>query len=134
MNKFQIGIMADSLNLPFKESIEKCAELGADGVQLYAVSGEMSPDNMTQADRSIKKRIIKDNGLCVAALCGDFGGHGFARKEDNKWRIEASKRVLDLALEFDCRVVTTHAGVIPEDTGCESYKILHLCTHGGRHY
>lgn len=112
MSKFQIGIMADSLNLPFRKSIEKCARLGADGVQIYAVSGEMSPDNMTEADLREKKKIIKDNGLSVSALCGDFGGHGFARREENEWRIEDSKRILDLALELDCKVVTTHAGVI----------------------
>ena len=124
MNKFQIGIMANSLNLPFRESIETCARLGADGVQLYAVSGEMSPDNMKEADRREKKKIIRDNGLCVSALCGDFGGHGFTRREENAWRIESSKRVLDLALELDCQVVTTHAGVIPEDDSSETYHIL----------
>lgn len=124
MSKFKIGIMADSLNLPFRESIEKCARLGADGVQLYAVSGEMSPANMTKTDRGEKKKIIKDNGLCVSALCGDFGGHGFTRREENEWRIKASKEVMDLALELDCQVVTTHVGVIPEDESSETYRIL----------
>lgn len=124
MSNFKIGIMADSLNLPFRESVEKCAGLGADGIQLYAVSGEMSPENMTESDRKEKKRIIKDNGLVVSALCGDFGGHGFTRQKENSWRIGASKRVMDLALELDCRVVTTHIGVVPEDENCETYHIL----------
>lgn len=124
MGRFKIGIMADCLNLPFRESIEKCAELGADGVQLYAVKGEMSPDNMTAESLDEKKKIILGNGLVISALCADFGGHGFARAEDNAWRIEASKRILDLALEFDCRVVTTHIGVVPEDKDSETYHVL----------
>ncbi len=124
MGNFRIGIMADSLKLPFYQSMEKCAELGADGVQLYAVSGEMSPENMTRWERKEKKRAIRDNGLIVSALCGDFGGHGFTRQAENEWRIEASKRVMDLALELDCRVVTTHIGVVPEDETCETYHIL----------
>ena len=62
MGGLQIGIMADSLRLPFRESIEKCAELGADGVQLYAVSGEMSPDSMTEESLYEKKSILKGYG------------------------------------------------------------------------
>ena len=124
MSNFQIGIIADSLNLPFRESIEKCARLGADGVQIYAVSGEMSPESMTVSERKMKKKIIKDNGLVVSALCGDFGGHGFTRQIENEWRIDASKRVMDLALDLDCNVVTTHIGVVPEDETCETYHIL----------
>jgi len=31
---------------------------------------------------------------------------------------------VELALEFGCRVVTTHIGVVPEDTGSETYKVL----------
>ena len=33
-------------------------------------------------------------------------------------------RVLELALNLDCRVVTTHIGVIPEDTSSETYRVL----------
>ena len=100
MGGLQIGIMADSLRLPFRESIEKCAELGADGVQLYAVSGEMSPDSMTEESLYEKKSILKGYGLRVSALCGDFGGHGFTVQSDNEKRIRASMRVLELALNL----------------------------------
>ena len=71
-----IGIMADSLRLPFAESLQKCRQLGADGVQLYAVSGEMAPEAQTPAGIAEKRRILADNGLAVSALCGDLGGHG----------------------------------------------------------
>lgn len=47
MAAFSIGVMADSLRLPFEDSLKKCRELGADGVQLYAVEGEMSPETQT---------------------------------------------------------------------------------------
>lgn len=124
MGGLQIGIMADSLRLPFRESIEKCAGLGADGVQLYAVSGEMSPERMTEEALREKKRILKGYGLHVSALCGDFGGHGFSVQGENEKRIRASVRVLELALNLDCRVVTTHIGVIPEDTSSETYRVL----------
>ena len=124
MSEFSIGIIADWLKLPFEESLKACAEMGADGVQLYAVSGEMAPENLTPAQIAEKKALLSRYGLTVSALCGDLGGHGFARKDENPEKIEKSKRNVDLALALDSRVVTTHIGVVPEDDTCDTYKIL----------
>ena len=121
----KIGIMADSLRLPFEQSIVRAKELGADGVQVYAVAGEMAPENMSGEDIRVKRDIIVSNGLVVSALCGDLGGHGFCLAEENPAKIEKSKRILDLAKKFGCDVVTTHIGVIPEDVSCKTYSVLH---------
>ncbi|MDE7352230.1 MAG: sugar phosphate isomerase/epimerase [Acetatifactor sp.] len=123
MNQFKVGIISDWLRLPFRESMEKCANLGADGVQIYAVEGEMAPENMTASLIAEKRSIIEANGLVVSALCGDLGGHGFARREENPAKIERSKRIVDLALELGSNVVTTHIGVVPEEKN-DTYKIL----------
>lgn len=123
MNNFKIGIMADSLKLGFKESIEKSRELGGEGVQLYATNGEMAPENLTPSLIAEKRDIIRSNGLVVSALCGDLEGHGFQIKADNEWKIEKSKRIVDLALELNSNVVTTHIGVIP-DVKNDTYKIM----------
>ncbi len=123
MKTLPIGIIADMLKLPYRESIEACRELGAQGVQLYAVEGELAPENITPASLKEKNQILKDNGLSVSALCGDLGGHGFTKAEDNIWKIEKSKRIVDLALEMGSNIVTTHIGVVPEDDSCDTYKI-----------
>ena len=124
MPTFKIGVIADGLHLPFRQSMEKCAKMGAAGVQLYAVDGEMAPENLTETDVRDKRRIIQDCGLEVSALCGDLGGHGFTLKEENPGKIERSKRIVDLARKLDSRIVTTHIGVVPADSFCETYKIL----------
>ena len=98
--------------------------MGADGVQLYAVSGEMAPENLTPAQIAEKKALLSRYGLAVSALCGDLGGHGFTRADENPGKIEKSKRIVDLALELGSHVVTTHIGVVPEDNTCDTYKIL----------
>lgn len=123
MNPFRIGIMADSLKGTFRENIEKAKEIGAQGVQIYATSGEMAPENLTPALIREKKDILDANGLAVSALCGDLGGHGFQIREDNVWKVEKSKRIVDLALELGANVVTTHIGVVP-DTKNETYHIM----------
>ena len=38
--------------------------------------------------------------------------------------IEQSKRIMDLAVELETDVVTTHIGVIPADKTCDRYKIM----------
>jgi sugar phosphate isomerase/epimerase len=124
MKNFQIGIISDWLRLPFAQAMEKCAQLGADGVQIYAASGEMFPENMTAAARKEKRAIVEANGLVVSALCGDLGGHGFARADENVHKVEVSKRIVDLALDMGTNIVTTHIGVVPDDITCDTYKIM----------
>lgn len=124
MNSFLIGVIADSFRLPFKSAIEKAREVGVDGVQLYAVDGEISPSALTAQDRREVFRTITANGLKITALCGDLGGHGFAIAKENLDKIERSKRIIDLACDLETSIVTTHIGVIPEDSSHERYKVM----------
>lgn len=124
MNDFSIGVIADSFQLPFQDSIRKACEIGADGVQLYAVSGEISPEQMDAQKRREVRSLITGSGLKISALCGDLGGHGFAVRQENAVKIEKSKRIIDLACELGTNIVTTHIGVVPEDADCERYQIM----------
>jgi L-ribulose-5-phosphate 3-epimerase len=124
MKRFKIGVMVDSFRLGIEEGIKKAAEVGGEGIQIYATSGEFAPENLSPARRKELLDIIKSNGLVVSALCGDLGGHGFAIAEDNAERIEKSKRIMDLAKEMETNVVTTHIGVVPSDPNHDRYKIL----------
>ena len=55
---------------------------------------------------------------------GDLGGGGFTDPEKNVWKVEKSKRILDLAKELGTDVVTTHIGVVPEDENTDRFKIM----------
>ncbi|TDL64756.1 sugar phosphate isomerase/epimerase [Rhodococcus qingshengii] len=119
-----IGIIVDSLRLPLREGLKTAKELGADGVQIYAVDGEMAPENLTSAARKDLKDYISSLGLEISALCGDLGGHGFQDQEMNPQKIEKSKRILDLAVELGTNIVTTHIGIIPEDPATQVYESM----------
>ena len=114
MARFKIGIMADGLRLPLFEGIAKSKELGAEGIQLYATHGAMAPENLPREKRRELLAFIRSQRLAVSALCGDPGGHGFGDAEKNPARIAMSKAIIDLALDLDCAVVTTHIGIVPE--------------------
>ncbi len=123
MYNFPIGAMLESFKLPFREAVEKAAALGVKGLQMYMIDGEMAPENLNEKIIKEKLDIIKSNGLCVSAICGDFG-HGFGNKEANPAIVERSKRVLDLSLLFETNIVTTHIGVVPEDKNHPRYQIM----------
>lgn len=123
MYNFPIGIMMDSLRTDNRTAIETAAKMGAKGLQMYATKGENSPENLNGEKRRELLDMVKSNGLCFSALCGDLG-EGFWRKERNPQLIEKSKRILELAKKLETNVVTTHIGVIPENKSCDRYKIM----------
>ena len=51
MYSFSIGIILDSFRKPFKEALDITAKLGAQGIQVYATRGEMSPENLVGEKR-----------------------------------------------------------------------------------
>ena len=67
--------------------------------------------------------MVKDHGLCFSALCGDLG-KGFGNPELNPALVEESKRILDIALEMETNIVTTHIGVVPTEEDHPRYRIM----------
>ena len=122
--KFRIGVIADMFRQPLEQSLESAAKVGAQAVQLYATGGELSPLEVTPQKLAQVRGWLADRGLVVSAVCGDLGGHGFARADENVSKVETSKRIVDIALELGSNIVTTHIGVVPADTSCERYKIM----------
>ena len=123
MYNFPIGVILESFRLDRSASIKKAAEIGANGIQMYATQGENSPENLNAAARKELLAEVKDAGLCFSALCGDLG-KGFGNPEINPELIEKSKRIVDLALDLDTKIITTHIGVVPSDKNHDRYKIM----------
>lgn len=96
MYQFPIGVMLDSFKLETNVAIEKAAEIGARGVQMYATTGEHAPEHMNAAARRELLDRMKSYGLVFSAICGDLG-MGFGDPKKNPELIEKSKRILDPA-------------------------------------
>ena len=123
MYNFPIGVILSSFRTDRRTAIQKAAAMGANGIQMYATSGENAPENLNARQRKDLLREVKDQGLVFSALCGDLG-HGFGNKELNPQLIERSRRIIDLAKDLETDVVTTHIGVVPGDKNHERYKIM----------
>lgn len=123
MYNFPIGVILESFKLERSAAIKKAAELGANGIQMYATTGQNAPENLTSADRAALKREVEESGLVFSALCGDLG-MGFGNREKNPELIEKSKRIVELAKDLGTDIITTHIGVVPSDKNHERYKIM----------
>ena len=110
----KIGIIADSLRLPFAEAVKKAASLGASGIQKYMTFGEFVPENLNSAKIAEIKDIMASNGLIFSAICGDFG-----MNMENPAILDRSKAIIEKARELDCGIVTSHIGHID---GCENER------------
>ena len=122
MKKYDIGVIIDSFREEFPVALKKAAALGVQGLQMYVTYGPMEVECMTPARCREVLKAVKDKGLCFSALVGDFG-KGFANPKLNPSLIKRSKRVIDVALQLETNIVTTHIGAIPSDPNEERYKI-----------
>ena len=120
---FKIGVMVDSFGIDTKSAIKRAAEIGAQGFQMYATNGANAPENLSKEKRRELLDYTKAHGLIFSAVCGDLG-HGFGNKDKNPALIEKSKRIMELAKDLECDIVTTHIGVVPNDPSHDRYKIM----------
>lgn len=123
MYDFSIGVMLESFRQPTPVALKKAREVGAKGIQMYAVDGEHTPEQLTGGKRKELLDMVKSEGLVFSALCGDLG-KGFHNPELNPGLIEKSMRILELAKDLETDIVTTHIGVVPADPGHDRYKIM----------
>ena len=123
MYGFSIGVMLESFRQPTPVALKKAREVGAKGIQMYAVDGEHTPEQLTGGKRKELLDMVKSEGLVFSALCGDLG-KGFHNPELNPELIEKSMRILELAKDLETDIVTTHIGVVPADPGHDRYKIM----------
>ena len=123
MCPFSIGVIFVSFRTDLTTALDKAVAVGASGLQVYATSGAFSPESLSPQKRREFLDMCKSRGLTISALCGDLG-QGFANPEKNPELIERSKRILDLAKDLETDVVTTHIGVVPADTDCDTFRIM----------
>ncbi len=116
----KIGVIPDSFQVPFKEAVILARDMGVKGLQPYVTGGELSPENLSKEDRADILKLVKDNGLVFSALCADFGLH-FNEKGTNEEGILRTMKMMDLAVDFNTKVITTHIGKVPDDENSEEY-------------
>lgn len=133
MEKRKIGVFLSSMAIPDPlKSIEKARELGLEVVQTGALPDEFYE---TQGKEKLL-RCLKDNGIGASAVCAVYEGESYAdmeavaktvgltNPETLPERMQHTKRSVMLAVYLGAGIVTTHVGVMPEDTKSRGYRDL----------
>ena len=133
MEKRKIGVFLSSMAIPDPlKSIEKARELGLEVVQTGALPDEFYE---TQGKEKLL-RCLRDNGIDASAVCAVYEGESYAdmeavaktvgltNPETLPERMQHTKRSAMLAVYLGAGIVTTHVGVMSEDTKSREYKDL----------
>ncbi len=121
----KIGIILSSLRMEIREALKTAKQLGAAGVQLRNVGGDLDPEVLnTKTAREEFKNYVASIGLEISALCGDLGRGGYVNPNEIEWMIARTKQMMDLAVDLESPIITTHIGVIPEDETKIEYKTM----------
>ena len=113
--------------------METAATIGCTSVQPWIVNVEytpciLDPEVGSEQDRKAVMKAAKELGLTFSGFCAQLQGrrtYGGLEEEDGlAWRIEKTKQALTTAAELGGAVVTTHAGIMPENQQDPAYQTL----------
>lgn len=129
----QVGVFLSSLAIadPF-DALKKVKELGIQVIQI----GPMAEEYYTTEVATQFKASLAEYDIHASAVCAAYEGESYADMAavaetvglTNPATLEArmahTKRCVDFGAEVGVGILTTHIGVMPEDTACEAYERL----------
>lgn len=100
---------------PLKDTIERLARIGYDGIELGCASPHAWPYYLDNAKRKEIKGWLRDNNIVFSSLLPAPGGGPGANiasaiKEEREWSVQYVKDVVDLADDLDCHNVLIVCG------------------------
>ncbi len=113
--------------------MEIAAAIGCTSVQPWVVNVEytpciLDPEVGSAADRRELVKIAQSLGIRFSAFCAQLQGaatYGGLEEEDGlRWRINKTKEALNTTAELGGTILSTHAGLLPEDRAHPAYQTL----------
>jgi L-ribulose-5-phosphate 3-epimerase len=116
-----------------RRHMETAAAIGCTSVQPWIVNVEytpciLDPEVGSEGDRSAAVRAAEELGITFSGFCAQLQGsrtYGGLEEEDGlDWRIKKTKQAITAAAELGGSVVTTHAGILPDNTKDPAYQTM----------
>lgn len=106
------AVSTDDLRLEIREALEQSRRLGFKAVDISAVRGPVSPDELSQTGKRHFRKHLDDLGLRLSSLRGPAGGRGYHDPEESDGRLAAMRKVISLASDMRVPVVSTILGTV----------------------
>lgn len=121
MNRFKIGIVAESTGLSLRSTIEQAARWGVEGLQVDGI-GDLSANRLTETGRREFRNLLRSYNLELAAIACPLR-RGLDTSEDQQKRIENIQNAMHLAYDLGARKVIVPFPKLPE-AGSPAASIL----------
>lgn len=112
MNRFKLGIVAESTGLPIRQTIEWASKWSVDGLQVDGV-GNLSANALTETGRREIKNLLKSFNLELSAI-GCPIRRGLDSPEELQKRLENIQKAMQLAYDLGARKVVVPFPKLPE--------------------
>lgn len=125
---WSLGAIPDVASL--RTNMETVAKIGCTSVQPWAVGEHciLDPDTGSEQDRKDIVQAAVDLGLVFSSFCSQMFGKeelgGLDEEDGLAERIEKTCKILTQAVALGGPIVTTHVGIITEDTTTPGYQTL----------
>lgn len=116
-----IGIVLDSFGQPVKEALRSASQLAFRQVELPVTSPEVDPVELSRSGRRDLLHHVRGLGLQMSALGGDLGGGRFNDSSAIERRLDKTRRIIEMAAEMRVPVVTSHLGLVTEESLRKGY-------------
>ena len=90
----KIGVITDCFKLPLADSIKLAGELGFDGIQVYATTGEFSPEVLSEERKNEIKALLKENNLEVFETIVPISARLIANKTSFRFKSESIEKIV----------------------------------------
>jgi sugar phosphate isomerase/epimerase len=110
----RLGVVLDSFRQLPREALQSAAQLGFRKIEMPAVSGPVTPTELTGTGRRHLSKYVSSLGLELSALGSDLGSGRFTDSSKLEQSLEKTQAILEMARDLHVPVVTTHLGRIVE--------------------
>lgn len=116
----ELAVCTDDLKTEIKRALEWARNARFRAVDIGAVTGPISPAELSHTGRRHFLKHVGDLGLRVGSLRGPVGGPGYSDRAAGEHRLKHMQDILRLAQELHVPVVSTDVGYInPKDTAAQ---------------
>lgn len=110
VNRPSTAVSVDDLKLEIRAALDLSRRMGFRAIDIGAVRGPVSPEEMTRTAQRHFKKHLDDIGLRMSSLRGPTGGRGYADPAEGDRRLAAMRRIIALASDMRVPVVSTILG------------------------
>lgn len=113
--------MLNNLNKRLVKSLEFVKSIGLDGVQVGISYGKYNVEHANIRQYVKLEKLLNKSQLEISAFCGELGGKGLMEDNKNPIQIAKLRKMIDLAVKMNVHIISTHIGVVPQNTQDDTY-------------